>query len=218
MNLLSLAYTARPWVLQGWGAAMGREVEAQAQYKGQTGVARVLLESDALILRGGVRARIPRLALQGWRADADDLVIDTAEGPLMLTIGAATAAKWVAALDKPLPTLAEKLGVGGARLWLMGDPRDAALAVALQGVTMVDQGQATLGLAVLRSQQQLDALIAVCRAQAALPIWAINEKGPRAALPESAIRTALRATGRIDTKACAVSQTLSGTRYQRPKA
>jgi hypothetical protein len=194
---------------------MGREVEAQAQYRGETGFVRALLESDALILRGEVRARVPRSALLGWQVEADDLRVATSEGPLTLTMGRSEAVKWLAALNKPLRTLAEKLGVAGERLWLLADPQDEVLAAALAGIATADAAGATLGIAVLRSADDLDALIAVCQAYPALPVWAINEKGPRAGLPESAIRAGLRATGMVDVKASAISPALSGTRYQR---
>jgi hypothetical protein len=193
---------------------MGREVEAQVQYHGETGAVRALLESDALILRGEVRARIPRGSLHGWQADGDDLQIATPEGPLVLTMGGAEAVKWVTALNKPLPTLAEKLGVAGEVLWLMADPTDEVLAAALAGIPTSAPDKATLGIAVLRAADDLEQLVAVCQAHPGLPVWAINEKGARASLPESAIRPALRAIGMVDTKACAVSPTLSGTRYQ----
>lgn len=196
---------------------MGREVEAQAQYRGETGMVRALLESDALILRGEVRARIARGGITGWTADVDDLRMHTADGPLVLTMGGAEAAKWVAALNKPLPTLAQKLGVAGQTVWLLQPVEDTSLSAVLAGVAPVDVAQATLGIAVLRSPRDLDDLLAVCAAHPALPVWAINEKGPRASLPESAIRTALRAAGLIDTKACAVSARLSATRYQKRK-
>jgi hypothetical protein len=217
MNLLSLAYTAWPWVLQGWGTAMGREVDAQADYHGQSGSVRVLLESDALVLRGEIKARIPRRALQGWQADADDLQLSTPEGPLVLTMGAAEAAKWVVALNKPLPTLAEKLGVAGKKLWLMADTQDENLASALTGIQQVGMAEASLAIAVLRQADDLDRLLNLCSEHPTLPIWAINQKGARAGLPESAIRLALRAIGLVDTKACAVSPGLSGTLYRRRK-
>jgi hypothetical protein len=199
------------------GARMGREVEAQAEYHGQTGAVRALLESDALILRGEVRARIPRGWLRAWQVDADDLRVSTPDGPLVLTMGGAEAAKWVAALNKPLPTLAEKLGIASATLWLMAEPLDEVLSAALAEANTAPADKATLGIAVLRTPADLERLLAVCAKHPALPIWAINEKGARASLPESAIRSALRAIGMVDVKACAVSATLSGTRYQRRK-
>ncbi len=52
---------------------MGREAEAQARWRGTEGAARAILESDALILRGEVRARLPRADLSGWRVEGEDL-------------------------------------------------------------------------------------------------------------------------------------------------
>ncbi len=197
---------------------MGREVEAQVHYRSTSGVVRAVLESDALILRGDVRARLARSGLSGWQVDADDLHISTPDGLLVLKMGAAEAAKWVLALNRPLPTLAEKLGVAGHKLWLITDMQDDNLNTALQGAGVVAAAQATMGMAVLRRQADLDLLLAACLRHPDLPVWAINEKGPRAGVPENAIRTALRAIGMVDIKACAVSATLSATLYQRRKA
>lgn len=194
---------------------MGREVEAHVMYQGQTGLVRALLESDALILRGEVRLRLPRAGLQGWQADGDDLRLRTTAGDLVLTIGAKDAASWVAALRRPVPTLHEKLGLTGAAIWLLRVPDDVALEQAVAGIPIVPPAQATLGIAVIRCTADLNALLAVCVAHAELVVWAINKKGKAARIAESTIRTALRGLGMVDTKACAVSTTLSGTRYQR---
>jgi hypothetical protein len=194
---------------------MGREVEANAQFRGMSGLARVLLESDALILRGAVRARVLRAELTGWRVDGDDLCLQTPEGPMMLTMGRIEAAKWIKALDKPLPDLAQKLGLAGGLIWVLTAIDDAVLEAALAAGAMATGAAATLGLAVVRNADDLQLVLAIHRSHPDLPIWVANIKGPKATVGESAVRTALRAAGMIDTKACAISQTLSGTRYQK---
>jgi hypothetical protein len=178
-------------------------------------VVRAILESDALILRGELRLRIPRADLKNWQVDGDDLRLRTSMGPVLLTIGASEAARWVAALNRPMPTLGDKLGLANARLWVLTPVDDADLSAALTEAVETNGADATLGLAVLRGPGDLDRLITVCAAHPDLPIWAINEKGKQAGVPESAIRIALRGMGWVDTKACAVSASLTGTRYQR---
>jgi hypothetical protein len=194
---------------------MGREVEAQVRFQGQTGLVRALLESDALILRGEVRLRLPRAGLDGWRTDGDDLHLNTPSGPLTLTMGPQEAAKWVQALNKPLPSLAQKLGLAGAVVWPLTAIDDPVLAAALQGAQCSMGPPATLGIAVVQGTGDLDTVLATHAAHPDLPIWVANHKGAKAAMPENAIRTALRAAGMVDTKACAISAALSGTRYQR---
>ena len=194
---------------------MGREAEAQASFGGRTGLVRALLESDALILRGALRLRIPRSDLQNWQADGDDLHLHTAQGPVTLTLNANEALRWVAALNRPLPTLHDKLGLGTAKVWILARIDDGDLAAALQDKAQTSAAEAGLGIAVLRNQGDLERLLMICSAHPDMPVWAINEKGKQACLPESVIRTALRGLGMVDTKACAVSSCLSGTRYQR---
>lgn len=100
---------------------MGREATVWLTYGEAAGEGRVLLESDDLILRGRVKARIPRAALAHARVDGPDLVIDAPGGPLRLSLGAVEAGRWLTALSKPAPTLPDKLGVkAGTRLWAWG--------------------------------------------------------------------------------------------------
>lgn len=197
---------------------MGRDIQAQASFNGQSGLARALLEPDALILRGGVRAHVARSNLHHPRINGDTLHLTTPDGPLTLTMGATEAAKWLHALTKPLPTLAQKLGLAGQRLWLLTPVTDTALAHALTTATTATADHATMALSVLHSAADLAHLLDVAASHPALTFWALNIKGPDAPLPESAIRTALRSAGLIDSKSCAVSPTLSATRYARRKA
>ena len=82
---------------------MGREAEGHARWRGQDGAVKALLESDGIILRGDIRARLRRDDLMDWRVDGDDLCLRAGGEPLILTLGAKEAAAWVKALDKPLP-------------------------------------------------------------------------------------------------------------------
>jgi hypothetical protein len=198
---------------------MGRDVSTHAEFGGKTGAVRALLEAAGITLRGEIRARIPRDRLTGWQVDGDDLSLATADGPLLLTLGAAEAAAWCRALDKPLPGLAQKLGITPAtRLWRMTPVTDETLTAALDGAPLATPATATLALAVILTDADLAGLVAAAAAHRGLPFWAVNEKGPHAALGENAIRTALRAAGLIDTKSCAVSDRLSATRYAARKA
>ena len=207
------------------GGNMGRDVQAQVLFAGQSGLVRAVLESDALILRGKVRLRFPRAGLLGWQAEGDDLHLRTEAGPVVLTLGEAEAARWIAALMRPLPSLHDKLGLAKAAVWVMTPVDDAALSSALKGAVQATGadatpgvavlGMAVLGVAVLRNHDDLARLLSICAENPDLPVWAINEKGKHAGLAENVIRAALRGLGMVDTKACAVSATLSGTRYQR---
>jgi hypothetical protein len=194
---------------------MGREIDATVTFRGQTGACKLLLESDDFILRGDIRARFARVTFAAYLAEQDDLVIQTPQGSLRASIGAAEAARWVKALAKAPPSLADKLGIGPDRpVFVIGELTAPELVAATFGVTAPVAAAATVGLAELRSAADLD------RARLAagdLALWGITLKGPATAFSDAELRKILRAAGWIDTKSCAVSAELTATRYQRRK-
>ncbi len=198
---------------------MGREAEALCHWAGTSGQAHILLESAEIILRGEVRARIPRASIRSFRADGGDLTVDAAAGRLVAELGGTLAASWAAALAKPPPSLAAKLGVGpGKPAFVMGDLSDAALADALSGATVSAASDAALIVAVLLFRADLDPALSLATAHPALPVWCVYAKGPRADPGDAAVRAAFRAAGWMDTKTSAVSERLTATRYNRPAA
>ena len=198
---------------------MGREAEALCHWAGTSGQAHILLESAEIILRGEVRARIPRASIRSFRADGGDLTVDAAAGRLVAELGGAVAASWAAALAKPPPTLAAKLGVGpGKSAFVTGDLSDAALAEALSGATVAAASDAALIVAVVLSRADLTAAVSLAAAHPVLPVWSVYAKGPRADPGDATVRSAFRAAGWMDTKTSAVSDRLTATRYNRPAA
>jgi hypothetical protein len=197
---------------------MGREAEATVQWRGQTGLSKVMLESTEIILRGGIRGRIARADLTGFTVDIDDLRIATSDGPLILRLGAKLAESWAAALAKSPPSLAQKLGVGpDAPVFVTGSP-DKNLAAALVGATTDSPHDAALLMAVLSIAADLATALRMAQTHPALQIWCVYHKGPSAAVGDAQVRAAFRAAGLIDTKSCAVSDSLTATRYGLPKS
>ncbi len=196
---------------------MGREADGAIRYLGAVGAGRILIEGAEVILRGEVRARIPRGAIAAVRVDGDDLVLETVRGPMVATVGATVAEGLARVLQKPVPTLAEKLGLtagaGVGCLWPVTDP---ALAAALAG-RVVPVAEATLLVAEVLDAAALERLLEALPALEGRPVWCVNAKGPRPPLPEARIRAALRSAGWIDSKTTAVSQAVSATRYGRRK-
>ncbi len=193
---------------------MGREAEATVHWRGQIGVCRVLLEASQVILRGDLRGQISRSGIAGLTLDGDDLRINTGDGPLILTLGADTAARWAAALAKPAPSLAQKLGLGpDKRVFATGRVSDPELANALDGAVAETDRNAALLLAVLAMPKDIEAALALAQRNPSLPIWCVYPKGSGTPVGDVQVRTAFRAGGFIDTKACAVSGTLTATRY-----
>lgn len=195
---------------------MGREAEGHAVWRGVSGAVKAYLESDAIILRGEVRGKLPRAGLMGWRVEGEDLCLRSDGEPLVLTLGAKEAAAWVKALEKPLPSLAAKLGVSETtRAWVIGGPPPEEIAVAMAGASMPGPVGAAMIVAVLTGPGDLDAALAVGRASG-LRVWCVHGKGRGTAVPDAAVRAAFRAAGWMDIKTSGISEEFAATLYRPP--
>lgn len=196
---------------------MGREAEGHAVWRGVSGAVKALLESDGIILRGEIRAKLRRDGLRGWRVEGEDLFLLSDGESLALTLGAKEAAAWVRALDRPVPSLAAKLGVSAvARAWVIGGPPPEEIAVAVAGAVAPGPAGAALIIAVLTGPGDLEAALAAGQASG-LRVWCVHGKGRGAVIGDAAVRAAFRAAGWMDIKSSAVSEAFSATLY-RPAA
>ena len=194
---------------------MGREAVAICRWKGEVAEVKALLERTEIILRGEIRDRIPRAAISAISADEAMLNLNVAGQALCLEIGRGEAEKWAAALCKPLPTLAEKLGVDAShKAYVIGSLDDAELARALSDAVTSDRDDAAVLVAVLTNQAELAAAIKLAQTMPQRPIWCVYGKGKFATISDCAIRTAMRGNGFMDNKSCAVSEQLTATRYR----
>jgi hypothetical protein len=192
---------------------MGRQSEGPVWYRGQQGLAKLLLESDEIICRGQIKARLPRSQITAWAAEGEDLILTTQDGPLSATLGAKEAAAWLRALDKPGPTLAEKLGLSErSRAFVPVPLLDYVLGTAVQPFLVSDIAGAALAIAELRSAEDLNAALAMI---GALPLWGVTVKGKASPYGDADLRLALRALEYVDTKSCAVSAEMTATRWQK---
>lgn len=197
---------------------MGREAEGHAVWRGASGAVKAYLESDGIILRGEVRGKLRRDGLRDWRVEGEDLFLRAEGEPLVLTLGAKEAAAWVRVLEKPLPSLAAKLGVSAAaRVWLIGGPAPEEIAVAVAGAEASGPEEAAMIVAVLTGPGDLAAALAA-GADSGLRVWCVYGKGKGAAVGDAAVREAFRAAGWMDIKSSAVSDRFSATLYRPPTA
>lgn len=195
---------------------MGREAEGHAVWRGVSGAVKAYLESDGIILRGELRGKLPRGGLMGWRVEGEDLCLRSGGEPLVLTLGAREAAAWVTALEKPLPSLAAKLGISAAaRAWLIGGPAPEEIAVAVAGAEASGPEGAAVIIAVLTGPGDLEAALAAGMGTG-LRVWCVHGKGKGAAVGDAAVRAAFRAAGWMDIKSSAVSEAFSATLYRPP--
>jgi hypothetical protein len=194
---------------------VGREAVTTATYDGRTDMAKVLLESQGILLRAPFSLTIPREGIAGLTVEGEALTGQGPRGPFELALGAVEAGKWKAALEKPLPTLAEKLGLkSGVTVWTAGNLSEPELAAALSGAERAGVGTASLLVVHAADENALTQALETSTGSAA-PVWIIHGKGKTATFGEGPVRTLMRERGFIDTKVSAVSDTLSATRYDR---
>jgi hypothetical protein len=194
---------------------MGREAVAVAHWNGEIAEVKALLESTEMILRGEIRARIPRATISNFSVDADTLSVMSSGQLLCLELGHVEATKWAAVLSKPLPTLAEKLGiVGSRRTFVYGHVDDAELIKALSGVMTLVRKDATVLVAILKTEADVAEAIKLGQEIPHCPVWCVYGKGKFATVTDSAIRTEMRASGFVDNKTSGVSDKMTATRYQ----
>ena len=190
---------------------MGREAEAEVRFGGAAARARLLLEADALILRGGLKARLARSGLGAATARDGVLRIETADGVLEADLGAAAEA-WAKAVATPPPDLAQKLGLrADRRVVVLGALTGPEIAAAVDP-WRTEAGGAAMSLAELLDMAAFGAVWPVAEALA-LPFWVVTRKGKGAAFAEADLRATLRAAGWIDSKTCAVSPDWTATRF-----
>ena len=194
---------------------MGLEAECELVQGGQTVHVRALLESHELILRGAVRKTLKFPDITNPHVVDGRLVFETGGAPYTLALPPGQADKWLKKLTTEPPSLAQKLGIDAAHKALVhGTTDDEAVKVALEGATTDDRAEARLGVIIALDPSQLAAATdALIHALPHAHLWVIYPKGAGSALPESAVRSHMQALGYVDTKSCAVSQTLTATRF-----
>ena len=193
---------------------MGREALAYAEVGSEAEEVRALLESGELILRGAIRRRYPKTALEGVTVEGEVLYFAHAGEAVRLHLGAREAEAWRKAITTPPPSLRTKLGLNkGARALLVGSFEDDALAEALDGVLVEDGADAAVMIACIERPNDLSAARTLHAAHPSLALWAVYPKGRGVTFGENEIRASLRAKGFRDTKSCAVSERLTATRY-----
>lgn len=198
---------------------MGREALVPCRWNGRSAEVKALLESRELILRGELKGRFAIAEMTEIGVEGEELHFRVGGDSLALALGADLATSWAKKLATPPPTLAQKLGiVGEARVLAIGEATEPTLLEALADARTTDAKAAQLSLAIVATTAELqDALTIHESLPVGTPIWIVHGKGPRAAFGEAPVRQAMREAGYRDNKVSAVSETLSATRYARPK-
>jgi hypothetical protein len=194
---------------------MGREALATCTFKGETAQVKVLLESSEIILRGPIRARLARQNLSSIKVDGNTLMFKTHNETLSLVFDVGEADKWLLALHKQPPSLADKLGISASKkTYVIGQTDDAALKLAIKDCLAATPEDAKVLLAILRYSSELDEMRTVIIPYPERHVWCIYPKGKHASITDREVRCYMREHGYIDNKTCAVSDDNSATRYR----
>jgi hypothetical protein len=197
---------------------MGREARCHGEWPGGSGSVVLHLDANELRVRGAWRASIAVASARDVHADGAHLRLRFGDDRIAFQLGADEARRWAAALAKPAPSLAHKLGLdaSGARVLVLGPDDDEALAAALAAShRVVDDATIVVCRADTSSElaAALDERVALAAANAAM--WIVYPKGRSSSLSENEVRTFMRTRAFVDTKVASVSERLTALRFTR---
>jgi hypothetical protein len=199
---------------------MGREATCHCKWGDEEGDCKVLLESGELILRLGLRRRVPLSSLDGLSTHGDKLIFRVGQDSVELRLGPEIAQRWAKAIATPLPTLATKLGISRAtKLLVIGKVESDELKAAVAEAGAVGARGANLTLICASSQSEMDHALAQWfkSNSSGNPLWIVFPKGATSEVKESALRELLRSRGFMDTKVASVSAKLTAIRFNKSK-
>jgi hypothetical protein len=200
---------------------MGREATCHCKWGDEAGDCKVLLEGSELILRRGIRRRVPVSAMTGVAVRGNELVFQVAQDQVELRLGSEVAQRWAKAIATPLPDLASKLGISqGTRVSVMGDVQSEELQAALARGSAAGGKEVDLTLMCVYSDSELDRLVSqwLQGESSSKPLWMVYPKGANSAVKESVLRELLLSRGFVDTKIASVSAKLTATRFVKRKS
>ena len=195
---------------------MGREATCMCKWAGTTAEVKVLLEPGELILRGGLRKRVPLNEVKKISVVSDRLCFTAGGERVQLLLGQDTAGKWAKAIAAPPASLASKLGITSETIVrTMGSIEHDALKSALHEAGRISAKDAGLIVSCVDTPESLDATLRAVMPQLLknVPIWIVYGKGREHPVGEAAIRSLPRDRGMIDTKVASVSAKLTALRF-----
>ncbi len=197
---------------------MGNEALCRVEYGGDAAEAKVLLETDELIVRGGIKLRIPFREMEQVAASDGVLTFRWKGADARIPIGA-QAPKWADKIRNPRSVM-DKIGVkSGQRVSIVGDLDGdlAATIVARSGdVTYTARKGSDVIFFAASKREELSRLETLRQSLApAGAIWIIRPKGT-GAISDGDVIAAGRKAGLVDVKVVRVSEALSGEKLVIP--
>ncbi|HVT11143.1 MAG TPA: hypothetical protein VHE55_02665 [Fimbriimonadaceae bacterium] len=191
---------------------MGREVQCVVRHGGGSAEVKALLETEAVILRGEIKATIPFAGLS--RVEAVDGVLHLDDTSLDL---GPQAAKWADKILHP-PTLLDKLGIKpGMRVALFGFD-DASFLAGHPFESSATGKECDAILYRAPTLAELSALGQIAHAVCEKTVlWIVYPKG-RQDIKESDVFAHGKAVGLVDVKVCKFSETETALKFVRRKS
>jgi hypothetical protein len=198
---------------------MGAEAKCKLTFGKTKADGKALLETDALIFRGGdVRLSVRYKDMSAVEANAGTLRVSFPDGVAMFAIGDA-APKWAAKILNP-PSLLDRLGV---------KPSHNVLVLGVKDERFVRELKARAASVSVRASEESDIVFYAADTRAALDkleplkkhlkrdgaIWVIRPKGV-AAITESDVMKAGQAAGLVDVKVARFSDTHTAEKFVIP--
>jgi hypothetical protein len=205
---------------------MGLELSGRVRFapKGapeQSGTCKVLIETDALILRGDVRASVSRDAITGVTVRNGTVHVFSRRGTISIVLGN-SAEKFAAKLREPPKTRLEKIGIGTeSRVVVNGlsdaSFRDETAAVGATAVTRAGKDESLIVIGV-DTATELTKIAAAAKSLAPSgALWVVHPKGATG-VKDTDIFAAGKNAGLTYVKVARFSETHTAEKLVIPKA
>ena len=187
---------------------MGQEIKCRVDYSGKSSDGKALLETSAVLFRGGFRLKIPFREIQAIEASEHRLLIRFPEGEAVFHLGPA-AQKWAEKIRNP-PGRLDKLGIkAGTKVRLIGrHDADFRRELADRGAITASR-KPEIAFLLVENKEDLVELAYLKEA----PVWVIYPKGVQT-VTEANVIAAGRDAGFIDSKVCSFSATHTALRFK----
>ena len=188
---------------------MGNEAQCRVEIGGEAADAKALLETEELIVRGALRAKIPFREAKDVAAEGGVLRLRWNDSDVRVHVGR-DAAKWAEKIRNPKSVL-EKLGVRPRqRVSVIGSVEEAFLAELERGGADLSRRQRRDSDIIFFAANARDDLARLGELRKSLApagaIWVLRPKGG-GAISESDVMAAGKAAGLVDVKVVRFSDT-----------
>lgn len=200
---------------------MGIETTCRVETDAGAGEARVLLETEELVVRGALKTRIPFRSIEAAVVDGRKLIVSHGNSRTVLHLGP-EAARWADRILNPKSRL-EKLGVKPGMVVSCQGIAERALQdeLAAAGATVswgrIRKGSDLILLGVERDPEVSRIAPAVASLRANGAIWVIHPKGTEG-VKDTAIFAAGREAGLVATKVAKFSESHTAEKLVVPVA